>query len=72
MSEGVFTGVSVSAYNNIVGEQRGVTFGVVNRTTRIKGVQFGLINIVRENRKGLRVLPIFNTRFKSKSENQEG
>jgi hypothetical protein len=60
------TGFSVSAYNRIIGEQRGVAFGVVNYATRIKGFQFGVINIVKENPKGLRVLPIFNTRFGKK------
>jgi len=61
--EGVMRGLSLSAYNRIKGEQRGVAIGVVNYTKRIKGFQFGLINIVKENPKGLRVLPIFNTRF---------
>jgi hypothetical protein len=64
--EGVMTGLSVSAYNRIKGEQRGVALGVVNYTKRIKGFQFGLINIVRDNPRGLRVLPIFNTRFGKK------
>ena len=62
--EGIMTGVAASAYNRVLGEQRGVTFGVVNYARRIKGAQFGLINIVRENPRGLRVLPFFNTRFK--------
>jgi hypothetical protein len=61
--EGMVTGLTVSAFNQIKGEQRGVAFGVVNYTKRIKGFQLGLINIVKENPKGLRVLPIFNTRF---------
>jgi hypothetical protein len=61
--EGVMTGLSISAYNRIKGEQKGVALGVVNYATRVKGIQFGLINIVKENPKGLRVLPIFNTRF---------
>jgi len=47
--DGTMTGLSVSAYNRIMGEQRGVAFGVVNYATRIKGFQFGLINIVKEN-----------------------
>jgi len=40
----------------------------VNYTKSIRGIQFGLINIVKENPKGLRVLPIFNTRFGKKGE----
>lgn len=66
LTEGMFKGLSVSAYNNIKGDQVGVTLGIVNRTHSIRGVQFGLINIVRDNPRGLRVLPIFNTRFRRK------
>jgi len=61
--EGVMTGLSVSAFNQIKGEQRGVALGIVNITRAIKGIQFGVINIVKDNPRGLRVLPIFNTRF---------
>ncbi len=61
--EGVVTGISVSAFNQVKGETRGVALGVVNYTKRIKGFQLGVINIVKENPKGLRVLPIFNTKF---------
>jgi hypothetical protein len=57
------TGLGISIFNRILGEQRGVAIGAVNYTESIKGVQFGIINIVKENPKGLRVLPIFNTRF---------
>lgn len=64
--DGMMKGFSVSAFNQIKGDQVGVTVGVVNYTKRIKGVQFGLINIVRENPRGLRVLPFFNTRFYKK------
>lgn len=61
--EGVITGVSISAFNQVKGETRGASFGIVNYTKRIRGFQLGVINIVKENPKGLRVLPIFNTRF---------
>jgi len=66
VKEGTMTGLSISAYNKIRGDQKGVAIGVVNYSTRVKGIQFGLINIVKENPKGLRVLPIFNTRFGKK------
>lgn len=65
--EGVMTGLSISAYNQIRGEQKGVVIGVVNKTTTLRGIQFGLINIVKDNPKGLRVLPIFNTKFGKRS-----
>lgn len=61
--EGTVTGVSISAFNQVKGEQKGVAFGIVNYTKRIKGFQLGVINIVKENPRGLRVLPVFNTRF---------
>lgn len=64
--EGTFKGISFSAFNHIKGDQKGVAVGVVNHTHSIKGFQVGLINIVKDNPKGLRVLPIFNTRFGKK------
>jgi hypothetical protein len=64
--DGEFTGFSFSIFNRIKGKQKGMTVGVVNYTKSIQGVQFGLINIVKENPKGLRVLPFFNTRFGKK------
>jgi hypothetical protein len=64
---GTFTGVTISAYNQIRGEQKGVAIGVVNFANKIRGLQFGIINIVKENPKGLRVLPIINLKFKKKS-----
>jgi hypothetical protein len=65
-TEGLMRGVSISAFNQVNGDQVGVTIGIVNYTRRIKGFQLGLINIVKENPKWLRVLPIFNTRFRNK------
>lgn len=61
--EVIFTGFGISIFNRVMGEQRGVTIGAVNSTHEIKGVQFGLINVVKSNPRGLRVLPVFNTRF---------
>jgi len=61
-------GISVSIFNKVNGQQHGVTLGAVNYTRKLRGVQFGLINIVKENPKGLRVLPVFNMRFGKKSE----
>ncbi len=67
-TNGTFKGVSVSIFTKVNGQQNGVSLGLVNYTRKIKGVQFGLINIVKENPKGLRILPIFNMRFGKKSE----
>jgi hypothetical protein len=64
--QGTLKGVTVSAFNQIRGSQQGLAIGVVNYANHIKGVQLGLINIVKENPKGLRILPIFNFKFKKK------
>jgi hypothetical protein len=69
--EGSFKGVGISAFNQVKGNQKGVTIGAVNYTHTIKGIQLGIINIVKENPKGLRVLPFFNTRFGKKKAEQE-
>jgi hypothetical protein len=62
-ARGSFKGLAISAFNQVKGNQKGVTIGAVNYTHTIKGIQLGIINIIQENPKGLRVLPIFNTRF---------
>jgi hypothetical protein len=43
--------------------QTGLTVGIVNFAEELHGVQIGLINIARNNRAGLRVLPIVNAHF---------
>jgi len=57
------TGLSISAFNYIDGYQRGVAVGIFNHTYEIKGLQLGILNHVSSNPKGLRWLPVFNTRF---------
>src|SRR5258706_11638853 len=59
-SNGTLKGVAISVFTKVNGQQNGVSLGVVNYARKIKDVQFGLINIVKENPKGLRLLPIFN------------
>jgi hypothetical protein len=61
--DGSFYGCAVSPFNYIRGSQTGVTFGIVNYAWTVKGVQIGLVNIVRDNPAGLKVLPVFNTSF---------
>jgi hypothetical protein len=63
----MFKGISVSLFNKVNGRQHGIMLGAVNFTKKIRGVQFGLINIVKENPRGLRVLPIFNMHFGKKT-----
>jgi hypothetical protein len=56
-------GITCAAFNQIKGEQNGLSVGIVNYTRSIKGLQIGLINIVRENRRFLRILPLMNFHF---------
>ena len=63
----VFKGLSVSAFNHLQGDLHGVTIGVFNYAYRVKGVQIGVLNYNRNNPRGLRLLPIFNTNFRRKS-----
>jgi len=60
---GEMRGVAVSAFNNVQASQRGLTIGILNIADELRGFQIGLLNIARSNRKGLRVLPIFNAPF---------
>lgn len=61
--DGVYTGLSVSAFNYFKGTQKGVAIGIVNYAYRLKGLQIGLVNIVRDNPRGRVVLPIINFNF---------
>jgi hypothetical protein len=63
IKDGSFYGCAVSPFNYIRGSQTGVAFGIVNYAWTVKGVQIGLVNIVRDNPAGLKVLPVFNTSF---------
>jgi hypothetical protein len=53
-------GATVSAVNVVYGSQRGLALGVVNYTESLNGVQVGVLNIVRDNPRGRRVLPVVN------------
>ena len=61
--DGVYNGLAVSAFNFIKGTQKGVAVGIVNYAYRLKGLQIGLVNIVRDNPRGRTVLPIINFNF---------
>jgi hypothetical protein len=60
---GTFSGGAVSPFNYIRGAQSGISVGVVNYAHTVKGFQLGVVNIVRDNPSGLKVLPLFNTSF---------
>ncbi|HZD03966.1 MAG TPA: hypothetical protein VE173_03585, partial [Longimicrobiales bacterium] len=56
---GFFRGASVSAFNNVRGEQHGLTIGLLNIADELHGLQIGLINIAR-NKESFSVLPVAN------------
>ncbi len=60
---GRMSGLAASPFNFIKGSQSGLSIGIVNYAYRINGVQIGVVNIVRDNPKYLRVLPVFNSSF---------
>ena len=57
---GSVRGVTLSAYNHIKGEQRGLSLGLLNTAWELHGWQIGVLNYARNNPKGLRLLPLFN------------
>lgn len=57
---GSFTGFSASAFNHIKGSQHGLAIGIFNYARSLHGLQIGVLNYAGNNRKGLRLLPIFN------------
>ena len=60
----VMKGVSISAFNHIMGTFNGVSIGIFNYAYHQRGLQLGLLNYVKDNPRGLRMLPLFNTSFK--------
>ncbi len=58
--DGSLGGIGVSAFNQVRGNQHGLTIGVVNYARSLRGAQVGVINIVRDNPRGRRVLPVLN------------
>lgn len=55
-----FTGASLSSVNAVRGHQTGLTIGIVNYAESLFGMQLGVVNVVRDNPSGRRVLPIVN------------
>jgi len=52
--------LSVATVSYVEGHQHGLAIGVVNFAHSLNGLQVGLVNIVRDNPSGRRVLPIVN------------
>lgn len=55
-----FTGVAVSGVNLVQGSQHGLTVGLVNYAHSVRGVQLGVVNVIRDNPRGRRWLPLVN------------
>jgi len=61
--DGDLRGIAAAPVNWHKGSTTGLSIGIVNYAWTLKGLQLGLVNIVRDNPPGLRVLPIFNAGF---------
>ncbi len=59
-NNGEITGLCASAFNYIKGSQNGISIGIVNYAHHLNGIQIGLINYVKDNPRGLKLLPIIN------------
>ena len=57
---GQLIGVSASSVNAVRGSQLGLTIGLVNYAESLRGMQIGVVNIVRDNPRGRKVLPFLN------------
>lgn len=57
---GRVSGITLSAFNHVKGEQFGLSLGLLNFAWELNGVQIGVINYAGNNPKGLRLLPLFN------------
>jgi len=56
--------LALSSFNYLRGTVGGLSLGIVNYAWKLeRGLQIGLFNIIRDNPKGLKVLPVFNTAF---------
>jgi hypothetical protein len=56
---GEMRGLSISAFNRIRGEQKGITIGILNYARKLSGFQFGLINIA-QNKSRFKIMPFVN------------
>lgn len=60
---GELRGAALAAVNWFKGTQTGLAVGIVNYTWSLRGIQIGLVNIVRDNPPGRRILPFANWNF---------
>jgi hypothetical protein len=62
-NDGRVRGVSLSAFNHVKGQQFGLSLGLLNYAWEVHGVQLGVLNYARNNRRGLRLLPLVNRKW---------
>lgn len=60
VDDGRLRGAAVAPVTWVQGAQRGLSVGLVNYAWSLTGVQLGLVNIVRDNPRPRRVLPLVN------------
>ena len=60
-------GLQLSVFSNKSRNFNGLQISLYNRAKTGRLVQLGLINYIKENPKGLRILPFINMRFRSRS-----
>lgn len=63
-------GLAISIVQNHSDEQNGVSIGIVNKSKKLRGVQFGIWNIA-ENNKIFKRMPIVNFNFRKSSRRKQ-
>jgi hypothetical protein len=56
-------GMSIAAFNQVRGVQRGLAIGVFNTADELHGIQIGILNRAGNNKPPFRWLPVFNAHF---------
>lgn len=59
-----YFGTAISGYSRTV-KMNGLSLAIFNKTEELNGIQVGLVNIAKNNPKGLRVLPVINFHFRN-------
>ncbi len=62
-NEGNLKGFCASAFNQIKGTQTGISLGIFNFAYKLNGIQFGVLNYVRDNPPLMKILPLLNFNF---------
>ena len=60
MKTQILQGLTLSGYNNITHEQRGITIGILNVAENLHGIQIGLLNYAGNNACPFQLLPFIN------------